>query len=346
MRRSFILIGIIVILIFVFIFLKPSKESEFETEVLVENLDTVWAIDFLSDGRIIFTERHGRVSVFDLDSKDIKVVGEIEVTEKSESGLSGIAVDPDFKNNGFVYVYYTSVDAGNRVSRFVLSDDILQNEVVLLDGIPSARFHDGGRIKFGPDGKLYVTTGDATVPSSAQDLDSLAGKLLRMNPDGSVPEDNPFGNYVYSYGHRNSQGIDWDESGKLYEAEHGPTRNDEVNVIVKGGNYGWPTECDEEAAYSSGNIGPIRCFDDFTLAPAAVAFYKGNLYVAGLRGKQIRRIILSADGEIVSEEALFTNLGRIREVISDGEYLYIGTSNRDGRGVPKIGDDKIMRVSL
>ena len=343
-RNKILLIAGFVVAIIILILI--PKEGELETEVLVENLDTVWAIDFLSDGRMIFTERPGRVSVFDFDSKDVKVVGEIEVTEVSESGLSGIAVDPDFENNGFVYIYYTSVDAGNRVSRFVLSADILQDEFVLLENIPSALFHDGGRIKFGPDGKLYVTTGDAIVPSSAQDLDSLAGKLLRVNSDGSVPEDNPFGNYVYSYGHRNSQGIDWDSSGNLYESEHGPTRNDEINVIVRGGNYGWPVECDEEAAYSSGNIGPIRCFDDFTLAPSAVAFYKGDLYVAGLRGKQIRRVILSADGEIVLEEALFTDLGRIRELVSDGEYLYIGISNRDGRGVPRVGDDKIMRVSL
>ncbi|MEK0341966.1 MAG: PQQ-dependent sugar dehydrogenase, partial [Nitrosopumilus sp.] len=164
------------------------EQEDFEIKVLVENLDTPWAIDFLPDDKMIFTERFGKISIF--SGKETKVIGNIEVNEISESGLLGIAVDPEFDKNNFIYIYYT-YENGNRISRFVLND-VLEEELILLDNIPNARFHDGGRIKFGPDGKLYVTTGDATNPSSAQDVNSLAGKILRMNKDGSIPKDNPF----------------------------------------------------------------------------------------------------------------------------------------------------------
>ena len=293
---------------------------------------------------MIFTERRGKVSVFDFENKETMVIADIPVTEISESGLAGVAVDPEFIENSFIYLYYTYDDGNvyNRVSRFNFVSGGLKDEFILLDKIPAARFHDGGRIKFGPDGKLYITTGDAVIPSSAQDINSLSGKILRMNKDGTIPEDNPFGNYVYSYGHRNPQGIAWHPlSGGLYSSEHGPTRNDEINIIVKGQNYGWPTECDE----ASGFTNAIRCYTEFTLAPAGIAFYKNDLYVAGLRGKQIRRIIFDDDYRtILSEEELFIDLGRIREVVEHDGYLYIATSNRDGRGIPRLNDDKIIRV--
>lgn len=215
----------------------------------------------------------------------------------------------------------------------------------MLDDIPSARFHDGGRIKFGPDDLLYVTTGDATDPPSAQNIDSVAGKLLRINTDGSAPEDNPYDNLVYSYGHRNSQGFDWNEDGKLFASEHGPTRNDEINIIVKGENYGWPEiQCDE---ISEEFTNPIRCFDEFTLAPSGLAYYDGNLYVAGLRSAQIRKLTLDeAEENIISEEVFAEGLGRIREAVVYEGYLYFTTSNRDGRGFPAESDDRILRVKL
>jgi len=314
---------------------------EFST---IENLHVPWAIDFLPDGRMIFTERSGTVSVFDGINKT--VVAEIGIDEVQESGLLGIAVDPEFERNHSVYLYYTYEQEGvawNRVSKFEFIDTLV-NETVLLDNIPSARFHDGGRIKFGPDGKLYVTTGDATEPPSAQNLDSLAGKILRMNKDGSVPADNPFGNYVYSYGHRNPQGLAWHPvTGKLYSAEHGPTRNDELNVIKKGTNYGWPNvQCVGSAPEYAD---PIRCYDDFTLAPSGIAFLGNDLYIAGLRSSQLRRITFDNDYQtIVKEEVLYSDLGRIREVVAHDGYLYIATSNQDGRGRARQGDDKIIRI--
>ena len=341
----FTIISLVIIILLVLYLInsipRTINESNYEAEVLVNNLDTPWAIDFLPDDVMIFTERSGRVSIF--DDNEVKVISNIQVNEESESGLLGIAVDPEFNDNKFIYLYYTH-ENGNRVSRFTLNEK-LENEFILLDNIPNARFHDGGRIKFGPDNKLYITTGDATNPSSAQDINSLAGKILRINKDGSIPEDNPFGNYVYSYGHRNPQGLVWHPiTNKLYASEHGPTRNDELNIIIKGGNYGWPSECNKVS-----NIyeNPIRCYSEFTIAPSGIAFYKNDLYIASLRGTQLRKIIFDENNEIIlQEEELFNNLGRIREVVEHNGYLYITTSNKDGRGIPKINDDKIIKIIL
>jgi len=329
----------------------PIKiESVQEREILVMGLDTPWAIDFLPSGEMIFTERGGKVSIYNFKTQEKIVVGEIDVSEISESGLLGIAVDPEFENNNFVYAYYT-YDNGNRVSRFELSAGKLKNEYILLDGIPNARFHDGGRIKFGPDGKLYITTGDATDPTSAQDVESLAGKILRMNKDGSVRGDrhfgNHFGNYVYSFGHRNPQGLAWNKNADFFASEHGPTRNDEINIIIGGANYGWPFECTYDADFEEEIVKPILCYEEFTLAPSGIAFYGNSLYIAGLRGTQVRKIIFDENFEnVISEEVFIGDLGRVRDVVSHDDYLYIATSNKDGRGVPRSGDDKILRVKL
>ncbi len=313
-----------------------------DLELVVDNLDTIWGIDFLPSGEMVFTERAGRVWIYD-DENGKKVIGDIEVTENAESGLMGIAVDSDFVDNGYIYIYYTMDKEGgtsNTISRFVLRDGKLVDEYVLLDRIPAEKYHDGGRLKFGPDGKLYATTGDATNPGSAQQTGSLAGKILRMNKDGSIPEDNPFGNYVWSYGHRNPQGLAWG-GGEMYAAEHGPTRRDEVNRIIEGKNYGWPKTCAEED-YS---VKPLQCYLEFTLAPGGIAFYDDALYIAGLKGEQVRKLTL-ADGKLLKEEEFITGIGRVRDVVVHDGWLYIGTSNKDGRGNPREGDDKILRVKL
>ncbi|MEL7671387.1 PQQ-dependent sugar dehydrogenase [Methanobacterium sp.] len=343
-KTAVIIVFVFLIVIFALYFIipKPANQEGYETEILVQDLNTPWGIDFLPDSKMIFTERGGRVSIF--DNGTIKTVGNINVTQIGESGMLGIAVDPEFSTNKFIYLYYTSTN-GNRISRFTLNGT-LQNETVLVDRIPNAQFHNGGRLKFGPDGKLYATTGDATNNQSAQDINSLGGKILRINKDGTVPSDNPFRNYVYSYGHRDPQGITWNPlTQEMYESEHGATRNDEINIITKGGNYGWPLYQGNESA--QGYIKPLIVYTDFTLAPSGIDYYNGALYVAGLRGSQLRKITLSIDGNSVTgEEALFTNLGRIREVVVHDGYLYIATSNKDGRGIPQSGDDKIVRIKV
>lgn len=315
--------------------------------VLAQNLNVPWAIDFLPNDTMIFTERVGKIDIL-VNNTTVTTVGTLNVTESpgTETGLLGIAVDPNFNVNKYIYLYYTTTSGVNRISRYILNNDSISNETVLLDNIPSAADHNGGRLKFGPDGKLYATTGDAENPNSAQDTNSLSGKILRLNPDGSVPSDNPFGNYVYSYGHRDPQGITWNPTnGIMYESEHGNIMDDEINIITKGGNYGWPLLQGNESA--QGYISPIDVYLNFTLAPSGIAYYQNHLYVAGLRGEQLRMLNLSNDGKnITSESMLFTNLGRLREVVAHDGYLYISTSNRDGRGVPQPGDDKIIRVKI
>jgi aldose sugar dehydrogenase len=352
MKRSHIIVLIsITILLLIIIFNSINNQSfqrqlnsqlvSQQLEILAQNLDTVWAIDFLPKGELIFTERTGKVSIIKNDQ--VQTIANIKVSEISESGLAGIAVDPKFNENNNIYLYYTHTKA-NRVSKFKLINNQLENESILLDNIPSARFHDGGRIKFGPDNKIYITTGDATNLSSSQDIDSLAGKILRINDDGSIPKDNPYNNLVYSYGHRNPQGITWNlETNQLYATEHGPTRNDELNVIQRGQNYGWPIKCSDQ---SPNTTIPIKCYTDFTLAPSNIAHHNNNIYIAGLKGKQIRKITLNDKNQITNEEIFLNNIGRIREVIVKDNYLYIGTSNLDGRGIPKTNDDKIIRVKL
>jgi glucose/arabinose dehydrogenase len=313
-------------------------------EVLMEDLEVPWAIAFFSEGSFLVTERNTG-NVYHYKSGTTRVIGGLRSSWIGEGGLLGIAIDPQFEQNQFIYVYYTyeGDEANlNRVSRFVY-DETLQNETIILNAIPGARFHNGGRIAFGPDAKLYITTGDALEPSLAQDLTSTAGKILRINPDGSIPSDNPFPNSpVYSYGHRNPQGLAW-QDGVLIAPEHGPTRNDEINLITPGTNYGWPlVQCTNHAGYAP----PIRCFNDWTLAPSGATFdHNGNLYVAGLRGSQIRKFVMR-NNQIVNEEVVLNQFGRLREVKYHEGYLYITTSNRDGRGTVLPGDDKVIRIAV
>lgn len=340
MKFLVIAVTVIVVATVAFFSVMTAPREIGDIEVVAQNLNVPWSMDFLPDGRMIFTERDGGVKLLEV-GKESELLGIIEVSQRGESGLLGVAVDPDFSKSGHVYFYYTH-NGGNRISRFTLGDG-LEREEIILDGIPSASVHDGGRIKFGPDGLLYAATGDAAVPSSAQDTSSLAGKMLRMNKDGSVPEGNPFGSLVYSYGHRNPQGLAWSGENIMYASEHGQSRNDEVNMIIAGGNYGWPDiEC---TASAEGVLGPVSCYSDFTLAPSGIAFHGNSLYVAGLRGSQLRKINFE-NGEKVGEEALIDNLGRIRDVVYHDNYLYIATNNRDGRGIPREGDDVIVRINV
>ena len=330
-------------------------------ETVADNLKVPWAIDWTPDGKIFFTERNGHLRMIEdsvLVTEPVLSLGVGGV----EGGLLGIAVDPDYSENNFIYIYYTYnefLSASNKVVRYFVDDRNLRDELVLIDKIPAGPFHDGGRIQFGPDKKLYVTTGDAGNPGLSQDLNSLGGKILRINADGTIPDDNPWeGSPVYSMGHRNPQGIDWDESGNLVSTEHGPSgirgvAHDEINVILPGANYGWPDVIGDETA--DGLTNPILHSGDDTWAPSGSEFYSGDkipdwegkYFVATLRGAHLHMIDFDLENEkIVSHEKLLQDeFGRLRDVATgpDG-FLYILTSNQDGRGSPEAGDDKILRI--
>ncbi len=352
--------------------LPAPGDVAYTTEVVATNLTVPWALSFDDAGALYFTERPGRLRVIRDGVLDHEPVAELSVAATGEGGLLGLALDPQFASSGHLYLMYTLEQGGgltNRIARYTLGDDGLSDEQVLVDGIPGARNHDGGRLVFGPDGMLYATTGDAGRPALAQDLDSLAGKILRMHPDGSVPTDNPFpGSLVYSYGHRNPQGLAWHpETGVLYSVEHGPSGEfgsccrDELNRIIPGGNYGWPYVAGNDVLDPAGAAGldliaPVASSGENTWAPAALAFYRGEplaswenmVFIGMLRGSDVMRVELGGaalDRAVASAELLNGEFQRIREVVvgPDG-YLYISTSNQDGRAWPAAEDDRILRI--
>lgn len=322
--------------------------------VFATGLEVPWAIEFLPDGNLLVTEREGLVR---LVTKNGQLQAEPVITisavrQLSEGGLHGISLHPDFATNKYVYLYYTyggsEGNTLNRVVRYTFSNNRFANEEIIVDAIPGAPNHDGGRIKFGPDKFLYISTGDAQEPSLAQDTNSLAGKILRVKDDGTPAPSNPFNNRVYSYGHRNPQGITWDSAGQLWQTEHGPsgaeTGNDEFNKIEIGKNYGWPEIRGTQTR--AGMVAPIlESGRSDTWAPAGLAFVNGKFYFAGLRGVALYEV--SFEGNTPRLNSHFKNeYGRIREVITGPDnLLYITTSNRDGRGSPKQGDDKILRLN-
>ena len=334
----------------------------FEAETVAENLRVPWAVDFAPDGRIFLTERGGQIRILE-DGRVGEPVLELDVGSV-EGGLLGIALDPGFEENRHVYVYYTYADfvfTYNKVVRFTEERGGLTDELVLIDRIPGGPIHDGGRIKFADDGTLYITTGEAGNPGLAQDPNSLGGKILRINSDGSIPEDNPFdGSAVYSLGHRNPQGLDWDPAtGRLVISEHGPSGergfgHDEINVIEKGANYGWPDITGDEAG--EGMKTPILHSADATWAPSGATFYdseeipefSGKFLVATLAGGHLKAVKLDLEsGQVISSEDYFVgDYGRLRDVaVDDMGNVYVLTSNRDGRGNPAQNDDRIIRIS-
>ena len=333
---------------------KPEQSNGNNTrsgvQVLAKNLDVPWAIDIAKDGRLFFTERPGRIRIIDKNGVLFPdPAAYINVEQQGESGLLGLALHPNFTENHLLYVYDTHSNGSavfNQVLMLREKDNKIVESRVIIDKIPAADRNDGGRIKFGPDGKLYIATGDARQPELAQDARSLAGKILRLNPDGSIPEDNPFeGSPVYSYGHRNIQGLAWHPlTGQLYASEHGAEDNDEINLIKPGANYGWPIEnCNAEKFEK-----PVVCFNP-AIAPAGMTFaasnslgYHNDILLATLRAQHIRLIDLKTH----VENNILTGFGRMRDVIEapDGS-LYATTSNKDGRAVPGQDDDKILRIT-
>lgn len=339
-----------------------EAQTPVQVQTVVEDLQIPWAAQFAPDGRLFLTERPGRIRVIRDGRLDPKPWAELQVAHVGEGGLLGLVLAPDFSRTGFIYVYHTYQDGGrlwNRVVRIASDGGAGRIDKVILDRIPGGVVHDGGRIKFGPDGKLYITTGDAREPPQAQDRAALGGKILRLNPDGTIPEDNPFpGSPVYTLGHRNPQGLAWHpQTHTMYEAEHGPSGDlglccrDEINVIEAGRNYGWPE--------ASGKGGAPRFVDPIadsgayeTWAPSGILVpsagpWRDSLLVAALRGSQLRRLLLTGPGftRVASQEVYFRELGRLRDVFQgpDGT-LYLLTNNTDGRGTPRTHDDRLVRI--
>lgn len=321
-----------------------STKKYDDIEITVENLEVPWDMAFLPNGSFLVTERPGRVQLVSENSV-IQIANISEVKRNGESGLHGVTIDPEFDSNKFVYLYYTYSSNGqntlNKVVRYRFENNSLIEDRVIIDEIPGAIFHDGGRIRFGPDNYLYVTTGDAREPSLAQDRNSLAGKILRLTRNGEVPPDNPFESPVYSYGHRNPQGIVWDDSGQLWATEHGESAHDEVNRIRAGGNYGWPEI--EGSETRNGMITPVLESGSDTWAPAGMDFLNGKLYFVGLRGAALYSFEPGNPSETF-EKMYEGEYGRLRNAVFYENGLYVSTSNRDGRGVPQGADDKIIRL--
>jgi len=316
------------------------------TETLVRNLYIPWTIEKY-DNLIFLSERGGSIIQIDIETglkKPLPLFLTEDIHHEGEGGLLGFVLSPDYETTGHAFGYHTYIKDNTIFNRVILlqkTDDKWEEKRVLLDEIPGGRIHNGGRIKIGPDGMLYVTAGDAGIPELAQDKSSLAGKILRMDLDGSIPENNPIpGSYIYSFGHRNPQGLAWDDNENLYSTEHGQSAHDEINLIKPGGNYGWPSIQGGQSA--EGMIQPVYHTGEITWAPSGLDYYNGKLYIATLRDSKIRSYDLANKGIAIVHEGS----GRMRDVFIEDQNLYTITNNHDGRGNPSKEDDLLIRIRL
>ena len=326
-----------------------NSESDFVT-ILAENLDKPRAIAISGD-RIFVTEKDGVIKVIQNNTLLESPLATLRGADVFDGGLLGIALHPNFSTNHYMYVFLTyeeDDDLWNKILRITELENKLQNAEIILDKIPGSSFTNGGFMKFGPDEKLYVGTGTVSDASHLpQDLDSLSGKILRLNDDGTIPIDNPFSNSpVYSLGHRNPQGMTWDDDGNFFVAEFGPEKNDEINLIQAGKNYGWPEEqCSGDKDFEDAFL----CYDP-SIEPGGILFYSGDsldfespFILASMRAANLYQ--LDFEEGLSSQKSILSGIGRVRDVVQgpDGS-LYVITSNTDGKGFPDSMDDKLLRI--
>jgi glucose/arabinose dehydrogenase len=326
-----------------------NSESDFVT-ILAENLDKPRAIA-ISDNRIFVTEKDGMIRVIQNNTLLDSPLATLRTADVFDGGLLGIALHPNFSNNHYLYVFLTYDEDGNlwnKILKITEYENKLVDAETILDKIPGSSFTNGGFIKFGPDEKLYVGTGTISDASHLpQDLDSLSGKILRLNDDGTIPDDNPFPNsLVYSLGHRNPQGMTWDENENLFVAEFGPEKNDEINLIQAGKNYGWP---EQQCSGNEDFQDALLCYDP-SIEPGGILFYSGDsldfessFIMASMRAANLYQ--LDFEEGLSSQKSILSGIGRVRDVVEgpDGS-LYVITSNTDGKGFPDSMDDKLLRI--
>ena len=372
MKNYYFLIPSIFVLLFSFGCTQKSEaqlyigNTSIDTTTIVSGIETPWEILWGPDNYIWFTERPGRVNRVNPATGENQLIYTIpDVFEYGEAGLLGMALHPDFETSPLVYLVYNYSDGPNireRLVQYTWNGSTLVNGVMLMEDIPGNSYHNGSRLLFGFDGKLYMTTGDAGNTSNSQNMSTVAGKLLRINPDGSIPGDNPNpDSYVWASGLRNSQGLVFAPNGNLYGSEHGPSSNDELNLLEKGRNYGWPNVegfcdlpseiifCDEHNVRE-----PLYAWTP-TLAVSGLAYYdhaaipewQGSLLMTSLKASKMLNLKLSSDGLSITETSdwFAGTWGRLRDVcVSPDGKVFVGVSNRDGRGNPRPGDDRIVEI--
>lgn len=330
----------------------PTSVRPGRPHVIATGLAVPWGLAFLPDGSALVSERDSHRIVRVTASGPVRSLGTVPgvADDTAEGGLLGLALSPGFAHDHLVYAYLTSA-GDNRIVRFTLAGGRIGTPQPVFTGIPRAAIHDGGRIAFGPDGMLYVTTGDATASERAQDRDYLGGKVLRMTPDGKPAPGNPFADsVVYTLGHRNPQGLAWGpgENPPLYEAEFGQNREDEVNQLRPGHDYGWPIVEGTLGPKRPGFTAPLVTWPTDQASPSGLAYAGGSLWLATLQGRDVYRIPVLGPGRLGQPVALLQHeYGRLRTIARapDGS-LWVTTSNRDGRGSPQPGDDRIIRIPL
>jgi glucose/arabinose dehydrogenase len=377
-KNIFTIVSILILIFFIaFLFSKNNKEKEVAEEiqiineidykngqienvdsvnqlpvlsVVADNLKTPWSIIKLDNDNFLLSEREGQIRLIQANGQSNVIKTIEEVNERGEGGLLGMAPHPQYEENNLIYLYYTyQNDQSNTINKLIKAsfiDNNFTNIETIIDNIPGALYHNGGRIAFGPDNYLYITTGDAQNPEAAQDPNFLGGKILRVNDKGQAVADNPFNNEVYSYGHRNPQGITWDKEGNLWATEHGQSATDELNLIRKGENYGWPIIVGNETKEKMKSP-VLHSGISETWAPSGVAYYNNNIFFVGLRGNTLYQANIKDLDNIILKKHFSSEFGRLRDVIvDDNGILYFISNNTDGRGEASENDDKLYRLDL